>query len=330
MNTRAPHILVTGATGLLGRPVLSACSAGRDWRVTGTSFRRTGPGLERIDLSQTSQLPAFLNRLAPDVIIHAAAERRPDVSEKDPQGTQRLNVGATATLAQWAAASRSFLIYISTDYVFDGAKPPYRPGDATHPLNAYGQSKLDGEHAVQAAGGDYAILRVPILYGGVETLDESPVTVLAKNMRDAKPGARLAMEDWATRYPTHTSDVAAVLCQMVAHKLAHPELRGIFHWSGSEPMTKYGMALTFAPLLGFDRTRLIPDATPPAGAPRPKNAHLDSSALERLGIGQRTPFADALPAILAPHLPNRGERPREPHSTTLRNDASMAATREGA
>ena len=94
-------------------------------------------------------------------------------------------------------------------------------------------------------------------------------------------------------------------------------------------MTKYGMALTFAPLLGFDRTRLSPDATPPAGAPRPKNAHLDSSALERLGIGQRTPFADALPAILAPHLPNRGERPREPHST-LRNDASMAATREGA
>lgn len=305
MNTTAPRILITGASGLLGRPVLRACAARSGWHVTGTSFRRSGPGLERIDLSQTAQLPAFLNAAAPDVIIHAAAERRPDVSEKDPQGTQRLNVGATATLAQWAAARQAFLIYISTDYVFDGTRPPYRPGDATHPLNAYGQSKLDGEQAVQAAGGDYAILRVPILYGEVETLDESPVTVLAKNMLGAKPGERLAMEDWATRYPTHTADVAAVLVQMVAHKLAHPELRGLFHWSGSEPMTKYGMAQAFAPLLGFDPSRLAPDAAPPAGAPRPKNAHLDTSDLERLGIGQRTPFASALPAILAPHLPSR-------------------------
>ena len=302
MNTTASRILITGASGLLGRPVLRACAARSGWHVTGTSFRRSGPGLERIDLSQTAQLPAFLNAAAPDVIIHAAAERRPDVSEKDPQGTQRLNVGATATLAQWAAARQAFLIYISTDYVFVGTRPPYRPGDATHPLNAYGQSKLDGEQAVQAAGGDYAILRVPILYGEVETLDESPVTVLAKNMLGAKPGERLAMEDWATRYPTHTADVAAVLVQMVAHKLSHPELRGLFHWSGSEPMTKYGMAQAFAPLLGFDPSRLVPDATPPAGAPRPKNAHLDTSDLERLGIGQRTPFASALPAILAPHL----------------------------
>jgi S-adenosylmethionine synthetase len=305
MNTTASRILITGASGLLGRPVLRACAARSGWHVTGTSFRRSGPGLERIDLSQTAQLPAFLNAAAPDVIIHAAAERRPDVSEKDPQGTQRLNVGATATLAQWAAARQACLIYISTDYVFDGTRPPYRPGDATHPLNAYGQSKLDGEQAVQAAGGDYAILRVPILYGEVETLDESPVTVLAKNMLCAKPGERLAMEDWATRYPTHTADVAAVLVQMVAHKLAHPELRGLFHWSGSEPMTKYGMAQAFAPLLGFDPSRLAPDAAPPAGAPRPKNAHLDTSDLERLGIGQRTPFASALPAILAPHLPSR-------------------------
>ena len=276
MNTHTPHILVTGA-----------------------SFRRTGPGLERIDLSQTGQLPAWLDRLAPDIIIHAAAERRPDVSEKDPAGTQRLNVGATATLAQWAAARRAFLVYISTDYVFDGSRPPYRPGDATHPLNAYGQSKLDGERAVQAAACDAVVLRVPILYGEVETLDESPVTILAKNMLNARAGERLAMEHWATRYPTHTRDVAVVLRQLVLHKLAHPDFAGVFHWSGSEPMTKYDMACACAPFVAFDPGRLVPDATPPAGAPRPKDSHLDSSDLERLGIGQRTPFRAALPEIFS-------------------------------
>jgi dTDP-4-dehydrorhamnose reductase len=302
MNSPSPRILITGATGLLGRPVLCACAAVPSWRVTGTSFRRTGPGLERMDLSQIGQIPAFLDRLAPDVIIHSAAERRPDVSEKDPAGTQRLNVGATAALAQWAAERRAFLIYISSDYVFDGTTPPYTPASPTHPINTYGQSKLDGEHAVLAAGRDHAILRVPILYGEVESLDESPVTVLAKNMLNARPGECLAMEHWATRYPTHTRDVAAVLRQMVARKWTDPGFSGIFHWSGAEAMTKYDMALAFAPLIGFDPARLIADATPPAGAPRPKDCHLDSSALESLDIGQRTPFAGALPAILAPHL----------------------------
>ncbi len=302
MNTHEPRILITGATGLLGRPVLSACAACPEWRVTGTAFRRTGPGLERMDLSQTDQIPAFLDRIAPDIIIHAAAERHPDVSEKDPSGTRRLNVGATATLARWAALRHAFLIYISSDYVFDGTRPPYRPGDATHPINTYGQSKLDGEHAVREAGCDAAVLRVPILYGEVQTLDESPVTVLAKTMLSAPAGARLTVENWATRYPTHTSDVAAVLRQLVTRKLTHPDLRGLFHWSGSEPMTKYDMALAFAPLLNFDAERLIPDATPPLGAPRPKDCHLDTAELESLGIGQRTAFRSALAAILTPHL----------------------------
>ena len=298
----APHILITGATGLLGRPVLRACAAQNDWRVTGTAFRRAAPGLERLDLSQLDAIPAALDRLAPDVIIHTAAERRPDVSERDPAGTQRLNVGTTAAIARWAAAHRAFMIYISSDYVFDGTTPPYKPGDATNPLNAYGQSKLDGERAVLEAGCDAVILRVPLLYGDVETLGESSVTVLAENMLNAAPDACLPMEDWATRYPTHTADVADVLRQITVHRLAHNDFKGIFHWSANEPVTKYGIALAFAPILGFDPARLAADAAPPAGAPRPKDAHLDSSDLERFGIGQRTPFADALPAILTPHL----------------------------
>ena len=298
----SPHILITGATGLLGRPVLRACETVPGWRVTGAAFRRSGPGIERVDLSETGEIPAFLDRLAPTVIIHAAAERRPDVSEKDPAGTQRLNVGATAAVAQWAAAHRAFLVYISSDYVFDGTMPPYTPASPTHPINAYGQSKLDGEFAVQAAGRDHAILRVPLLYGEVESLDESPVTVLAKNMLDARPGVCVTMENWATRYPTYTGDVAATLRQMVAHKLAHPDFRGIVHWSGNEPMTKYDIACLFARLLSFDPARLVPDNAPSAGAPRPKDCHLDTSKLEKLGIGQRTPFASTLPAILAPHV----------------------------
>jgi dTDP-4-dehydrorhamnose reductase len=67
-------------------------------------------------------------------------------------------------------------------------------------------------------------------------------------------------------------------------------------------MTKYDMACLFAPLVGADPACIVADPTPPTGAPRPKDAHLDSSDLERLGIGRRTSFTTAIPAILAPHL----------------------------
>ena len=297
-----PRILITGATGLLGRPTLRAFAANPDWHVAGAAFRRAAPGLERLDLSQTAALPAALDRLAPDIIIHAAAERRPDISERDPAALRRLNVDSTAAIAQWTAARRAFMVYISTDYVFDGSRPPYHPTDPARPLNAYGQSKLDGELAVRASGCDSLILRVPILYGAVETLDESPVTLLAQAMLAAPPAEPLPMEHWAARYPTHAADVAQVLRQMIERRLSHPDFNGVFHWSGDEKMTKHTMAQTIAPLLNFDPSRLIPDPSPPKGAPRPQDSHLDTSALEHIGIGQRTPFASALPAILAPHL----------------------------
>jgi dTDP-4-dehydrorhamnose reductase len=144
------------------------------------------------------------------------------------------------------------------------------------------------------------MLRVPILYGAVEYLAESSVTVLAQNMMNARgTGKKLPMEHWATRYPTLTDDVAVVLRQMLEYHFAKGSLAGIYHWSGNESMTKYDMALVYAKEIGFDPSQLVPDVTPPSSAaPRPKDCHLDSSALESLGMGRRTPFAEAVPRIL--------------------------------
>jgi nucleoside-diphosphate-sugar epimerase len=171
------------------------------------------------------------------------------------------------------------VIYISSDYVFDGAHPPYRPGDATHPLNAYGQSKLDGEHAVLQAGCDAAVLRVPLLYGDVERLDESPVTVLADALMKAAParGSRWSTGDALSHAHGGCRRRAR---GMTAHRLAHPGFSGIFHWSGNEAMTKYEMACLFAPLVGADPACLVPDpARPPARAPpRRPPRHLRSGA----------------------------------------------------
>jgi len=294
------RILITGASGLLGRPVFQTCASVADWQVTGTAFRREGHGLVRVDLSAVETIPAFLDAVRPEAIIHSAAERRPDVSEKDPAGTQRLNVDATAAIAVWAKRNGAYLVYLSSDYVFDGTQAPYTPDSPTCPINTYGHSKLAGEHAIRDSGAIAAMLRVPILYGAVEYLAESSVTVLAQNMLKALgTGIKLPMDHWATRYPTLTDDVAVVLRQMLEYHFTKGPLTGIYHWSGNEPMTKYDMALVFAQAIGFDPAQLSPDTTPPgSAAPRPKDCHLDSSVLESLGMGRRTPFAVAVPRIL--------------------------------
>lgn len=149
----------------------------------------------------------------------AAANRFPDKVEKDPEGTRALNVTATRSLAKLCAERSILLIYISTDYVFSGkeGEAPYEADDPTGPTNLYGQTKLDGEHAVLeefgAAGkqGLGLVLRVPVLYGSAEMPAESAVNVLLDVVWKAQEdGARIKMEHWAKRFPTNTEDVGRV------------------------------------------------------------------------------------------------------------------------
>ena len=295
---KAKNVLITGASGLLGRRIFRSFKEVKVWKVTGTAHTRPTPALVRVDLADLECLSAFLDKVQPEIIIHSAAERRPDVSQRDPEGTQRLNVGTTAEIAAWAAAHGAFLVYISTDYVFDGTTPPYYIDSLPNPLNSYGESKRAGEVAVLSACEEYAILRVPILYGLVESLGESAVMTIAQNLLDAGESGTVTEENWAVRHPTLTDDVADILRQMLFYREKHPTFKGIFHWSGNEAMTKYDMALIFAKYLNFEKGRILPDHRPPAGAPRPWNSQLDTSALTSIGIEKYTPFREAVPQIL--------------------------------
>ena len=175
-------ILVTGASGLLGRSLMTELAplAGADVLI-GTAHSRLKPPLRKLDLTDEAAVRAAFAEWSPALVVHSAAERRPDVVDGDPASAERLNVDATRLLAELAAAKGARFIYLSTDYVFDGTKPPYSIDADTAPLNAYGRMKLAGEDVVRAAyagRGDknFALLRIPILYGRVETLAESPIT----------------------------------------------------------------------------------------------------------------------------------------------------------
>ncbi len=285
-------VLVTGASGLLGRAVMAAFQAEAACEVRGAAFRRVGQGLDRVDLRDAEAARNWVLLHRPDVLVHAAAERHPDACESDPEGTAALNVGGTRALAEACREVGAWMLFISTDYVFDGTCPPYHPNDVPNPMNAYGRSKREGEQVVLGAHPAFGILRVPILYGPTSDLTESAVTELLQNLR-AAPERMHSMDAWAVRYPTFTPDVAAVVGLM-----ARLRLSGISHWSGDEALTKADMAHQLAKADRRDSIRILPVAGSSGGALRPRDCHLDCSRLEALGDLRRTPFRDGIRQVL--------------------------------
>ncbi|KAM7373795.1 hypothetical protein PAMP_006498 [Pampus punctatissimus] len=255
------RVLVTGATGLLGRAVCREFE-NNGWFIIGTGYRRARPRLIRCDLTDEDTIKALLHEYNPDVIVHCAAERRPDVVERHTEAAVNLNVHATATLAKEAG---------STDYVFDGRNPPYGEDDSPNPLNLYGRSKLEGERETLRHCPGAVVLRVPVLYGEVESVSESAVTSLWLKVQE------------------------------------DPSIRGIFHFSGKEQMTKYEMAVAIAQAFNLPSNHLIPlTEQPAASALRPINSQLNCSRLELLNLSVLPrSFTSAITDCLWPFTPDK-------------------------
>ena len=293
-------VAVIGASGLLGRALVDELTQQPGWEVVATAFSRPGPNRVELDIRDTQAVERFVKREAPQALVIAAAERRPDVCEHDPALARALNVDAVRTLAAAANRHGAWTLSISTDYVFDGTHPPYRHDSVPAPLNAYGHSKLDGERALLETAHLGCVLRLPLLYGPIVSWTESAVTSLVPAIAASASanGKAAVMDAWAIRYPTFTPDVAFVIRQMLVLHARGETIRGIVQWSGDEPMTKYEIAVRLADALQLD-AHLTPQSTPTDTTPRPHNCHLASSQLELLGIGRRTPFDTAIRQVLA-------------------------------
>uniref|UniRef100_A0A7S4ULL3 RmlD-like substrate binding domain-containing protein n=1 Tax=Alexandrium monilatum TaxID=311494 RepID=A0A7S4ULL3_9DINO len=309
------RVLITGATGLLGRQVFRVFEE-HGWCTRGLGLARAKGHIVRCDLLNAEDLEAQFDDFRPTIVVHCAAERRPDALEEDRAYATKINVDLTHDIGKLCRERGVWMIYISTNYVFDGKEAPYAEDAVPRPVNTYGESKYAGERAVAEVHPDAATVRVPLLYGPIEYVGETSVTALLGTIQKEAP----RLDNWQERFPTCTEDAAHVLEAFCAAQVSRGEqsperFRGIFHWQSNERHTKYTMAMVIAEIAGVDSAGFVSvdEAPPPEQAPRPQFERMLCGRLERVlaqaGEGDcdrfRSSFAQSLARNIEPFLPRR-------------------------
>jgi dTDP-4-dehydrorhamnose reductase len=220
------RILVTGADGQLGRECMLL--------LAGTNHEATGAGHAACDIRNFEAVRRVLSLVRPDAIVNCAAFTAVDAAESNRERAFAVNADGPRNLARAAVDTSSVLCHMSTDFVFDGtATTPIREDAQPRPINAYGESKLAGEEAVQETSGDHIIIRTSWLYG-----QQGPNFVLTMR-RLAHERDRLRVVADQIGSPTWTGHLAPAIIRLI-----ELEQRGTFHVSNSGAVSWHGFAAT--------------------------------------------------------------------------------------
>lgn len=292
---------MTGAGGQLGRDLVDALGgtvppAGRRCGLLGPEGDRLAAGLDvvpadhrRLAVEDRAAVLGAVDALRPDVVVHAAAWTAVDACEADPDRAFQVNAVGTRHVAEACDAVGAHLVYVSTDYVFDGTSDrPYVEWDRPAPRSVYGRSKLGGEQECPPGA---TVVRTSWVCG-------------ARGANMVKTALRLAAGDGPLRFvddqhgsPTFAADLAAALVT-----LATDRRPGVYHVTNQGHTTWFGFVQAVLAAAGGDPGRVEPIATadlrPPRPAPRPASSVLDNAVLRLAGMPLLPDWQDALERLV--------------------------------
>lgn len=289
-------VFVTGVCGQLGHDTVLRLRQ-RGHEVIGSdilSACETDLPYVQLDITDRDAVLQTIERAQPDVIIHCAAWTAVDAAEEDANRAKvdAINHLGTQYMAEAAGAADAKMVYISTDYVFDGqGERPWQPDDKCYaPLNVYGQSKLNGELAVAALLSKYFIVRIAWVFG----LNGRNFIKTMINVGKTHDSVRVVNDQIGT--PTYTYDLARLLADMI-----ETDKYGYYHATNEGGyISWYDFCREFYRQYGLD-TRVIPVSTAEYGlskAARPFNSRLDKRKLAQAGFTPLPDWKDAVKRYL--------------------------------
>lgn len=257
-------MLVTGANGMLGQDL---CPLMED-----EGYEVVETDVNSLDITDINQVKEVLTKEQPDIVVHCAAYTNVDKVEDEPEIASKINAEGSENIAKICGENGITLIYISTDYVFDGTKKePYEPTDAPNPINVYGKTKLEGEKSVQKYCEKYYITRTSWLYGHYGKNFVETMINISKN-------PEVKVVDDQIGCPTWTME----LCNGMAKLIRENAPYGIYHVCGSEPTSWYGFAKEIYKQMNLN-VNLHPCKTEefPRKAKRPSYSAMDNNGICR-------------------------------------------------
>jgi len=265
------RILVTGASGQVATALAEGARLRREIDLLAL-------GRPALDLERPKETEAAIIAARPDLVVNAAAYTTVDKAESEPERAFAINRDGAAAVARATATLAIPLIHLSTDYVFDGAKPtPYVETDPTNPLSVYGRSKRDGEEAVCATHPASIILRTSWVVSPFGT------NFVKTMLRLGAERESLSIVDDQFGNPTSALDIAGIILRIAPQLAASSPEGGIYHLTNSGSTSWHGFAAAIfeaSARHGGPRPRLeaITTAGYPTPARRPANSRLDTSA----------------------------------------------------
>ena len=274
-------VLVTGVKGQLGFDVVR--------ELEKRNMEAVGVDIEEMDITDAQSVDRVIREAAPDAVIHCAAYTAVDAAEDNEELCRKVNAEGPQNIANVCKALDIKMIYISTDYGFDGqGERPWEPEDERHPLSVYGQTKYEGELAVQNTLEKYFIVRIAWVFG-----------VNGKNfvktmLRLAETHNKLTVVNDQYGSPTYTYDLARLLVDMVL-----TDKYGVYHATNEGICTWYEFACEIFRLAGIEmEVAPVSSDEYPAKAKRPENSRMSKDKLEANGFERLPAWQDALKRYL--------------------------------
>ncbi len=283
-----------GAKGMLGRDLMGVLLSSLP------NDEVIGWDIEEIDIQKEEDTVFKIEKLRPDIMVHIAAYTDVDGCELNEEKAFAVNAEGTKHVALTASRCQAKMVYLSTDYVFDGNKrEPYLESDSPHPLNVYGRSKWKGEQYVQELVKDPLIVRTQWLFG---RYGKNFVTSI---LRQAGEKRVLSIVNDQIGSPTYTVDLAKAISALIQF-----DASGIFHVANSDLCTWYTFGQAILKLSGIDKVRVIPISSKELGRPaiRPSYSVFNCQKLKkRTGLTLRS-WSEALKEYLYTHRPSMGKQ----------------------
>lgn len=271
------RIVVTGAKGMLGSDIC---------RILGEQHQVIGIDRDELDITDTVATQTILEKIHPQLVVHCAAYTDVDAAELNPDEAYRVNGMGTWNVASATANVGATIVYISTDFVFDGEKgEPYTEWDTPNPQSYYAASKYAGERVIQWVGVESYIVRSAWLFGNTEHCFPRQIIKAAKKHSELK----VVADQVGT--PTYTIDLARAIGELIESPLT-----GIYHVTNSGMCSWYQFAQKVLELAGMDAIKVKPITSGqwPSPTRRPKYSVLRHYALELQGKDHMRPWDDAL------------------------------------